>query len=153
MHLEYAGNVGLLTWYFPQRLWNAIGATKTDYSICSKSGHEAISLHYGLSYGLPPDELDRMKLIVYWGFNASVSSPHLWRLSMKVKKGAIIAVVDPRRSESAKEADIWLSPRPRSDVALVYGLSRYLIEHNYVDLEFIKKWTRGYDLFRKEVMK
>ena len=65
LHLEYAGNIGLLTWYFPQRLWNAIGATKTDYSICSRSGHEAISLHYDLSYGIRPEELLKMRLIAY----------------------------------------------------------------------------------------
>jgi len=41
LHLEYAGNMGLLTWYFPQRLWNALGATGTDYSICSRSLPEA----------------------------------------------------------------------------------------------------------------
>ncbi len=154
LHLEYAGNMGLLTWYFPQRLWNAIGATKTDYSICSKSGHDAISLHYGLSYGIKPEELLEMKLIVYWGFNAAVSSPHMWALSIKArKKGSVIAVVDPRESESAKGADIWLNPKPGSDVALAFGVARYIIEHGYVDLDFIEKWTYGYELFKEEVVK
>ncbi len=154
LHLEYAGNMGLLTWYFPQRLWNAIGASKTDYSICSKSGHEAISLHYGLSYGVLPEELLEMKLIVYWGFNAAVSSPHLWALSIKARRsGAVIAVVDSRRSESARRANIWLNPRPGSDVALAYGIARYLIEHDYIDTKFIEEWTYGYDLFKEEVMK
>ena len=65
LHLEYASNIGLLTWYFLQRLWNAIGATKTDHSICSRSGREAMSLHYGLSYGIRPEELLKMRLITY----------------------------------------------------------------------------------------
>ena len=155
LHLEYAGNMGLLTRYFPQRLWNAIGATKTDYSICSKSGHEAIALHYGLSYGIQPEELLKTKLIVYWGFNARISSPHLWALSLKAKREerAIIAAVDPRKSETASAADIWLNPKPGSDVALAYGIARFLIDHNYVDLDFIKKWTYGYKSFKNEVMK
>ncbi|RLE52004.1 MAG: formate dehydrogenase [Candidatus Methanomethylicota archaeon] len=154
LHLEYSGNMGLLTQYFPQRLWYAIGATRTDYSICSKSGHEAISLHYGLTYGIQPDELSKMKLIVYWGFNAAVSSPHLWALALKAKKrGALIAVVDPRKSESAEYADLWIQPKPGSDVALAYGVARYLIDHNYVDLDFIQKWTYGYNQFKEEAMK
>lgn len=155
LHLEYAGNMGLLTWYFPQRLWNALGATKTDYSICTKSGHEAIALHYGLSYGVLPEDLLKRKMIIYWGFNARTSSPHLWALSLKARResDAIIAVIDPRRSETAKAADIWLNPRPGSDVALAYGLSRYLIEHDYVDLAFVEEWSYGYELFKKEVLK
>ena len=154
LHLEYAGNMGLLTWYFPQRLWNALGAVGTDYSICSKSGHEAISLHYGLSYGVQPDELPNMRLIVYWGFNAVVSSPHLWRLSLEAREnGAVISAVDPRRSKTAKLADIWVNPRPGTDVAIAYGISRYIIEHGYIDEDFIERWTYGYEQFREEAMR
>ncbi len=154
LHLEYSGNMGLLTQYFSQRLWYAIGATRTDYSICSKSGHEAISMHYGLTYGIQPDELPEMKLIVFWGFNAAVSAPHLWALSLEAKKrGAQLVVIDPRRSESAEKADKWLQPKPGSDVALAYGVARYLIDHNYVDLDFIEKWTYGYEKFKEEAMK
>lgn len=153
LHLEYAGNMGLLTWYFPQRFWNAIGASKTDYSICSKSGHEALSLHYGSSYGIQPEKLSEMKLIVYWGFNAVVSAPHLWALSVKAKKrGGRIAVVDSRRSETARRANIWLCPKPGSDVALAFGIARYLIEHGYVDQDFIKEWTYGYEEYRRKVL-
>lgn len=154
LHLEYSGNSGLLTQSFPQRIWYAMGATRTDYSLCSKSGHEAISLHYGLTYGVQPEELLHMKLIVFWGFNARVSSPHLWALALKARRRkATIAVIDPRESESARDANIWLKPKPGSDVALAYGIARYLIDHDYVDLKFIKKWTYGYELFKKEVMK
>lgn len=154
LHLEYNGNSGLLTQGFSQRIWYAIGATRTDYSLCSRSGHEAISLHYGLTYGVQPEELLNMKLIIFWGFNARVSSPHLWALALKARRRkATIAVVDPRESESARDANIWLKPRPGSDVALAYGVARYLIDHGYVDLKFVKKWTYGYNSFKKEVMK
>ncbi|MFX1254093.1 MAG: molybdopterin-dependent oxidoreductase [Promethearchaeota archaeon] len=155
LHLEYAGNTGLLTCYFPQRIWSAIGATKTDGALCANSGHEALSLHYGQSYGLQPNDLLNKKLIVYWGFNAAVSSMHMWNLSKKARKQheALIAVVDPRKSKSAEKADIWLNPRPGTDVALAFGIARYIIEHNYVDLDFIEKWTHGYSLFKEEVMK
>lgn len=154
LHLEFAGNMGLLTWYYPQRFWNALGATKTDYSICGKSGHEAIALHYGRSYGLQPEELLTMKLITYWGFNAKISSSHLWALSLKARRNedAIIVVVDPRRSQTAQAADLWVQPRPGSDVALAYGIARYLIEQDYVNPDFLHKWTYGYDSFKRETM-
>lgn len=153
LHLDYAGNMGLLTWNLPQRLWNAISAAKTDYSICSRSGHEALSLHYGSSYGRLPEEIADMRLLVFWGFNAAVSSPHIWSLARRSGEGgAFIVAVDPRRSETAEGADLWINPKPGTDVALAYGVARFLIEGGYVNLEFIEEWTEGYEQYVSRVM-
>ncbi len=154
LHIEYAGNMGLLTWYYPQRLWNRIGAARTDYSICSKSGHEAISLHYGLSYGRQPEDIAKSRLLVFWGFNAAVSAVHLWQLALEARsRGARIVTVDPRRSETAKRSDLWVQPRPGTDVALAYGVAREIIESGFVDLEFVSKYTLGFEAFREEALK
>lgn len=154
LHVEYAGNMGLLTWYYPQRLWNRLGAARTDYSICSKSGHEAISLHYGLSYGRLPWDIPRSKLLVFWGFNAAVSSIHMWRLALAAKRsGAKIAAVDPRRSETAARSDLWLAPKPGTDVALAYGVAHCIVRGGYVDWEFVSRYTSGFEEFKREVEK
>ncbi|MEM2541580.1 MAG: molybdopterin-dependent oxidoreductase [Candidatus Methanomethylicia archaeon] len=151
LHINYAGNMGVLTWYMPQRLWYALGASRTDYSICSKSGREALKMHYGLSYGVLPDELVNMKLTIYWGFNAAVSAPHLLLKTLRSKSKII--VVDPRLSETAANANLWIQPKPGSDVALAYGVAKYLIEKNHIDHEFIDKYTYGYQYFKNEVLK
>lgn len=152
--LDYSGNTGLISSQLGTRLWSAIGATHTDHAICSRSGHEALKLHYGLSYGVSPESLLRKKIITFWGFNAKVSSAHQWSLAMKAhENGALIVVVDSRRSESAEAADLWLSPRPGSDVALAYGVARCLIELGYIDEEFIDKHTVGFNLYREEVLR
>ena len=152
LHVCCIGNQGFFSSYLPQRLFYALGFTQTDESICSKSGHEALSLHYGLTYGVDLDELVNMELTVYWGFNAAVSASHLFRLSAKSqKKGGIIVAIDPRKSETAQAADFWIQPRPGSDVALAYGVLKYLIENNMIDSDFIKKYTYGFDMLKKEV--
>ena len=147
LYLDYAGNTGLLTEQFPRRLWNCIGATLTDGALCTRSGREALGLHYGDSYGLTPTELLSMRVIVFWGFNAAASSPHIWRLAKqaRVQHGARIVVVDPIRNRTAEGADLWIRPRPGSDVALAYGLVNHLIERDLVDREFVSKWTTGFD--------
>ena len=152
LYLDYAGNQGLLTGAFPQRLWNAIGATQTDWALCSKSGHKALALHYGDSYGIMPTELLSMDLIVFWGFNAAVSSPHMWSLATKARKsrGAQIVTIDPRESRTAKNANLWIRPRPGSDVALAYGSINHLICRGYVDLKFIEEWTSGFARLREK---
>jgi anaerobic selenocysteine-containing dehydrogenase len=70
---DYPGNTGLLAWHFAKRLWFALGATTTDYALCSSSGHTGIGLHYGLSYGLQLTEMAASKVILFWGNNAKVT--------------------------------------------------------------------------------
>ncbi len=155
LHIEYAGNTGLLTSHFPLRLWNALGTTRTDYSICSKSGHEALALHYGSSYGIQPEEIKNQKLIVFWGFNAVVSSPHMWNLANQARsrEKAKIVAIDPRKSQTTKNADLSLHPKPGSDVVLAFGVARYIIEHNYEANVFIESWTNGFQRLKSEILK
>ncbi|MGB9299463.1 MAG: molybdopterin-dependent oxidoreductase, partial [Anaerolineae bacterium] len=152
LFLDYDGNTGLLSGAFPSRLWNALGATQTDWGLCTASGRAGLGLHYGDSYGIDPMELPSRKLIVFWGFNAAVSSPHLWALARKARRaqGAQIVAVDPRESETAGDADVWIQPWPGSDVALAYGLMNYLIENEYVDLDFVGECTQGFEQLKEE---
>ena len=155
LYLDFAGNMGLLTTVFPKRLWNNIGATQTDWALCSKSGRDALALHYGDSYGIKPIEIPSMNLVVFWGFNAAVSAPHLWALAKKARKerGTQIIVIDPRESKTAKSADLWIQPMPGSDVALVYGIINHLIRNDYINLEFINESTGGYEHLKAEADK
>lgn len=152
LHLDYAGSMGLLTSTFPQRVWNCIGATQTDWALCSASGHQGLALHYGDGHGVKPIEILSADLVVFWGFNAAVSSPHIWSLAKKARqgRGTRIVVVDPRKSQSAKSADLWIRPRPGSDVALAYGVINILIQNGAMDREFIEEWTLGFDQLRAE---
>ena len=153
--LDYAGNTGFLTIGYSKRLWNAIGATMTDYTLCSASGHAGIGLHYGLRYGCQPMELEEKKNIIFWGFNAKTSSPHQWALATRARRTnhAKIIVIDPRESETAELANLWICPKPGTDVALAYGIAHYLIVNNMVDLDFIKKHTHGYEEYREEALR
>lgn len=151
---DYPGNQGFLSWQYSQRLWLALGVTVTDDALCSSSGHVGIGLHYGLTYGLGYEDVSNCGTIVFWGNNARVSSPHLWTLSLRARqeKGTKLVSIDPRESDTSESCDLWVNPRPGSDVALVYGISRCLIEQNKIDESFIREWTTGYDEFREEAM-
>ena len=153
--LDYYGNTGLLSSGFSRRLWTALGATRTDEAVCSASGHAALMFHYGLSYGTEPEALLGRKIIVFWGFNAKYSSPHTWAMALRAKRenDAAIVVVDPRRSESTTMADLWLYPRPGTDVALCYGLARHLITNGHVDTGFIEEHCAGYETYVEEALR
>jgi anaerobic selenocysteine-containing dehydrogenase len=152
LHLDYTGNMGLLTLDLAQRWFYALGFSQTDLSLCSKSGHAALALHYGLSYGVEPEELSSMRLTVYWGFNIAVSAPHLHALSLKSREnGGAIVAVDPWQSETARSADFWIQPKPGSDVALAYGVMKHLIDNDLVDHDFLKKHANGFDRLTDEI--
>jgi anaerobic selenocysteine-containing dehydrogenase len=153
LYYDYPGNQGFLSWQYPERLWRSLGATVTDGALCSTSGHTGIGLHYGLTYGLGFEDVLDCGTIVFWGNNARVSSPHLWTYSIRARKekGTLLVSIDPRMSETSESSDLWINPRPGSDVALFYGISRYLIENDKVAEGFIEEWTTGYDQLREEV--
>ncbi|MCW4013158.1 MAG: molybdopterin-dependent oxidoreductase [Candidatus Bathyarchaeota archaeon] len=153
--LDYAGNTGYLTIGYSKRLWNALGVTMTDYTVCSASGHAGIGLHYGLTYGQSPLDLEKKKNIVFWGFNAKTSSPHQWALATRARRvnDTKIIVVDPRESDTAELANLWICPKPGTDVALAYGIAHYLITNDMVDLDFIEKHTQGYADYKEEALK
>ncbi|MCP4399689.1 MAG: molybdopterin-dependent oxidoreductase, partial [bacterium] len=153
LSINYAGNMGLLSGAFSQRIWNALGATQTDRAICSESGNRGIALHYGDRYGTQPEELLEMDLIVFWGFNPAVSASHLWSPAKKARRtrGTKIVVVDPRKSQSAAQADLWIQLRPGTDVALSYGVMNRLIRQDAINRDFINQWTRGFDSLQEEV--
>jgi anaerobic selenocysteine-containing dehydrogenase len=146
LYLNYAGNMGLLAGSWPERLWNVLGAARTDGAVCSASGHKALSLHFGESYGLDPEALLKADLFVFWGFNAVASAPHIWNLAQTVRSagGAPIVVIDPRKSETARRADLWVAPRPGSDVALAFGLLRELIRAGDAPRDFVDRWCRDF---------
>ncbi|MEA3450927.1 MAG: molybdopterin-dependent oxidoreductase, partial [Bacteroidota bacterium] len=123
LYLDYSGNEGLYNNIFAKRLWYSLGATFTAGALCTASGHEAINLHYGSSYGVQPTELPNKKLIVFWGFNAAVNAPHFWKLALEAKKNnkAKIVVIDPIKTLSAKKADLFIQIYPGTDTALAYS--------------------------------
>jgi formate dehydrogenase alpha subunit len=66
------------------------------------------------------------------------------RFRRAVKRGAVLIVVNPKWTELNYYADIWLRPRPGTDVALFNGLAYVLLEDNLADREFIHSRTEGF---------
>jgi assimilatory nitrate reductase catalytic subunit len=68
------------------------------------------------------DDLDAADLIVLVGSNTAWCHPVVYqRIRARCAAGAKLVVVDPRRTETAEEADLHLAIRPGSDVALMNG--------------------------------
>ncbi|MCX4588576.1 bifunctional nitrate reductase/sulfite reductase flavoprotein subunit alpha [Streptomyces sp. NBC_01549] len=106
---------------------------------------------YKLSLGAdgPPgsyDDLDRADVFLVIGSNMADCHPILFlRLMERVKAGAKLIVVDPRRTATAAKADLFLQIRPGTDLALLNGLLHLLHEGGYTDPDFIARHTEGWE--------
>lgn len=107
---------------------------------------------YKLSLGAdaPPgsyDDFDHTDLFFVIGANVADCHPILFlRMMDRLKQGAKLIVVDPRRSATAEKADLFLAPRPGSDLALLNGLLHLIVEAGGVDEAFISSFTEGWDV-------
>ncbi|MCQ9181817.1 molybdopterin-dependent oxidoreductase [Streptomyces sp. IBSBF 2953] len=106
---------------------------------------------YKLSLGAdgPPgsyDDLDRADVFLVIGSNMADCHPILFlRMMDRVKAGAKLIVVDPRRTATAAKADLFLQVRPGTDLALLNGLLHLLHENGHTDPDFVAAYTEGWE--------
>jgi len=145
LQYEYSGTMGYVQRYFPSRFFNAIGASRTTGTLCSKAGDKALQVVWGSNLGMLPDEIEQCRLVVVWGMNPAWSSLHGFEILKKVKKrGGKIYVIDPIRTATA-ELGIHLQIRPTTDAAVALGCINHIIENRLYHSEFVRLNTTGFD--------
>ncbi|QXI39718.1 bifunctional nitrate reductase/sulfite reductase flavoprotein subunit alpha [Pseudomonas xantholysinigenes] len=91
-------------------------------------------------------DFERAEVFLVIGANMADCHPILFlRLLDRLKAGAKLIVVDPRRSATADKADLFLPLRPGTDLALLNGLLHLLHANGHSDAAFIARHTEGWD--------
>lgn len=86
------------------------------------------------------------KCLVQWGHNPAASGmPEIHGISMLQKMGMKLIVIDPKYSETAAKADLWLPVRPGADAALALAWLNVIIYEGLYDQDFVENWTVGFD--------
>ncbi|MDR3567118.1 MAG: molybdopterin-dependent oxidoreductase [Syntrophobacteraceae bacterium] len=92
-------------------------------------------------------------LILSWASNVLSTSEEgqiAGLMLEQLKNGARLIVVDPRRTELAQRADLWLQIWPGTTQALALGFLHVIIEEALYDSDFVEKYTCGFaDLARQ----
>ncbi|MBR2794987.1 MAG: molybdopterin-dependent oxidoreductase, partial [Solobacterium sp.] len=108
-----------------------------------------------LGYDAPGYTLNDFELsdtIIFIGANPVVAHPIIWQRVRNNKiDGHKIIVIDPRKSETARNADYHYPLKWRSDLTLMYTLANLIIEKDYVDHEFVNAHTEGFEDFAEFV--
>jgi anaerobic selenocysteine-containing dehydrogenase len=100
----------------------------------------------GADYGHPP------ACIISWGTNKAET--RFWAQKACIQaldRGAKLIVIDPLEIELARRADLWLQPRPGSDLALALGMINVIINEGLFDSDFVANWTVGFDKLKTHV--
>ena len=106
-------------------------------------------------FDAPPYTLNDAELsdtIILIGANPVIAHPVFWG-RIRENKDAKIITIDPRKSETAMNSDIWIDIKPKADLVLMYTLANVLIEKGYIDVNYIENHTEGYEEFKKHVSK
>jgi len=136
--------------YLLQRLTRGVlGTNNIDNGSRLYSSASRVGL--GWSTGFPGttnslDELERSEVIMVVGANPVASAPAVgYAIKRAVKyKGAKLLLVDPRQTKLAPFAHLWLRPKVGTDVALINGLARVIIEEGLFDEEFVARRTDNF---------
>ena len=101
------------------------------------------------------EELRRAKCFFIIGSNATEAHPIIANNFIKpaLRVGAKLIVADPRRTELAKRADIYLQLRPGSNIALLNAMMNYLIAEGLHDERFIEMRTEGFQQLKETLSK
>jgi len=93
------------------------------------------------------------KLMFFWGSNLASTNEEgniYSQVTAQLKSGAKLIVVDPRRTEIARRADLWLQLRPGTAQALALGVIHVMCKESLYDKDFVEKYTYGFEDLEKQ---
>jgi assimilatory nitrate reductase catalytic subunit len=91
-------------------------------------------------------DLDLAELVVLVGSNTAWCHPVLYQrmIEARQERGTQLVVIDPRRTATAEDADLFLPITPGTDSALFSGLLAYLADNRALDYAYIDAHTSGF---------
>ncbi|HXF62790.1 MAG TPA: molybdopterin oxidoreductase family protein [Caldilineaceae bacterium] len=120
-----------------------------DYNgrLCMVSAAAGSKLAFGIDRSANPwSDIIGTEVVWISGSNVAECSPittdYVWQAR---EHGAKIIVVDPRLTPIARTCDLFLPVKPGRDTALLNGILHLMIEHDWLDHEFIEQYTVGFD--------
>ncbi len=127
----------------------------TNSRLCMSSAVVGYKMALGEdSVPISYEDIELADCFLIAGANPAWCHPILFRRIEDRKKSdpsVKTIVVDPRRTESCEDADLHLQIRPGSDIYLFHAIARILIENDWIDSQFIKDHTEGFEELKSRV--
>ncbi|MBO0892698.1 MAG: molybdopterin-dependent oxidoreductase [Acidothermales bacterium] len=128
---------------FVERLLTAWGVDghNTHTNVCSSGARFGMTLWGG--YDRPSPDHANAKVILLLSSHLETGhyfNPHAQRIMEGKSSGAKLVVMDPRMSNTASHADVWIAPWPGSEAAILLSVASYLLRTRKIDEPFLRRW-------------
>ncbi len=129
---------------FAERFLSAWGVDghNSHTNVCSSGARFGFSLWAG--YDRPSPDYANAKVILLLSSHLETGhyfNPHAQRIMEAKLDGAKLIVLDPRLSNTASHADLWLAPWPGSEAAILLSVASYLLQSGHIDRAFLRRWV------------
>jgi anaerobic selenocysteine-containing dehydrogenase len=150
---SYSGTLGLVQMTVASaRLWNRLGASQLQRSICGAAAEMAVESTLGARWSQPYQDIIHSKLVVAWGHNPVSTAPHFMPFLREAQHhGCKLVVIDPRRTLTAQSANWHLAPLPGTDGVLAMGLAHLLVAEGQHDESWLRAHTIGWPRLRERI--
>jgi anaerobic selenocysteine-containing dehydrogenase len=143
---SYSGTLGLVEGLVASsRLFNRMGASGLERSICDAAAQTAIDMTLGARWAPDMRDVAYSKLVLIWGHNPASTSPHFMPFLRDAQhNGTFVIVVDPRRTLTARSADLHIQPKPGTDGALALGVINVILAEGLHDEPWLEASSVGW---------
>ncbi|RMH64768.1 MAG: formate dehydrogenase [Calditrichaeota bacterium] len=130
--------------------WNVDGHN-SHTNVCSSGARFGYAIWHG--YDRPSPDHANAKFILL--ISAHLESghyfnPHAQRIIEGMMKGAKLAVMDPRLSNTASMADYWMPTYPGSEAAVLLAMAKVILDEGLYNEKFMKDWTNWREYMARE---
>ncbi len=151
----YSAHQGLMNRGLVNGLFHALGTSRLQAgTVCDTCCEEAWNVTVGPVGGADPEDVVHSDLVISWGADLAATNVHFWSLVEHTKKARAlpVVVIDPRRTRSAKAADLYLPIRIGTDAALALGVMHILVRDKLADRNYLSSHTIGFDRVERDIL-
>lgn len=136
-----------------QRFFNLLGSPNHTGAGQICYGPFCVMSHVLYGWRVFPVARPNTGCVLLWGGGGPRYWDVFWKAAKRARKenGTKIIVIDPRKMDSVKHADLWLQIRPGTDTALALGMINHIITERLYDKDFVQNWCHGFDELAERV--
>src|SRR6266702_3451896 len=143
--------------YLMQKLARAVIGTN-NMDNCSRYCQSPATVGLWRTVGYGGDsgsikDIENAGLVLIIGSNTAESHPVLATRVKRAHKlhGQKLIVADLRENEMARRADIFLHPKPGTDLVWLSAISQYILDQGLAKKSFLDKWVNGLEEYKKSL--
>src|SRR5213079_433197 len=98
-------------------------------------------------------DIENASLVIIIGSNTAEAHPVLATRVKRAHKlrGQKLIVSDLRKHEMAERADLFIHPKPGTDLVWISAITRYILDNGLAHTAFLEKWVNGLEEYKKSL--